>query len=251
MNRMNNQQLLHCAMDIGEEMLRCGAEVSRVEDTVERIGLAYGAQRVDVFTITSSMVATLWRNGEAVTQTRRIREHATDFERLLRLNALSREICSTQLDFAEVQNGLFMAVAEPPTPEWMKSLAFMLIASSFCVFFGGSAVDALVSGVIGLSLKRLMTATRKIRLNTVVTNGALAFIGGLIALFLLHLNIGEHYDKIVIGDIMLLIPGIALTHSFCDMIGGDLISGMQRFCEALLSSAVIAVGFAFAQRLFV
>lgn len=49
---------LSCVMDIGEQMLVCGAEVHRVEDSVARMCKSIGAKRVDVFIITSSMVVT-------------------------------------------------------------------------------------------------------------------------------------------------------------------------------------------------
>ena len=50
--------------------------------------------------------------------------------------------------------------------------------------------------------------------------------------------------SISIGNIMLLIPGIALTNSIRDMFSGDTISGLLRFTEALVLSVVIALGFA-------
>ena len=56
MTRDEAEQYLYYAMTIGEQLLCCGAEVGRVEDTIRRICLAYGASRADVFSITSSIV---------------------------------------------------------------------------------------------------------------------------------------------------------------------------------------------------
>ena len=53
------ENLFSCAMDIGEQMLISGGEVHRVEESVTRICNAFGAVRVDVFIITSSMVVTV------------------------------------------------------------------------------------------------------------------------------------------------------------------------------------------------
>ena len=50
------EALLHCFLDLGEAMLAAGADVNRVEDTLTRLGRAYGAVRMDVFVITSSIV---------------------------------------------------------------------------------------------------------------------------------------------------------------------------------------------------
>ncbi len=53
-------------------------------------------------------------------------------------------------------------------------------------------------------------------------------------------------DKIVIGNIMLLIPEGALTNSIKDMIKGDTMSGMLRFIEAMVTAAAVSVGFVMA-----
>jgi len=74
---MDFNRVLSCALDIGEHMLVSGAEVYRVEDCIRRICFAYGATDVDVFTITSSIVATVEPPGEQrLTQTRRIEYYA-------------------------------------------------------------------------------------------------------------------------------------------------------------------------------
>ena len=41
MTRDEAEQYLYYAMTIGEQLLCCGAEVGRVEDTIRRICLAY------------------------------------------------------------------------------------------------------------------------------------------------------------------------------------------------------------------
>ena len=65
--------LLHCLMDIAEALLAVGAEVNRVEDTLTRMGTAYGTVRMNAFVITSSIVVTMTLpSGRDITQTRRI-----------------------------------------------------------------------------------------------------------------------------------------------------------------------------------
>ena len=46
---MHPEQLLTCALDIGEQMLLSGAEIGRVEDSIRLICNAYGCSRTDVF----------------------------------------------------------------------------------------------------------------------------------------------------------------------------------------------------------
>ena len=86
-------EYLKNALTLGEQMLRSGSEASRVEDSIRRICLAYGAERVDVLTITASIVVTI--SGErfgVVTQTRRVTRIRFDLQRLELLNQLSRRM---------------------------------------------------------------------------------------------------------------------------------------------------------------
>ena len=57
-------------------------------------------------------------------------------------------------------------------------------------------------------------------------------------------------DKILIGVIMLLIPGVATTNSARDMLVGHTISGLLRLAESLLLAGALALGFGSAIYLF-
>lgn len=96
------EQYLYYAMTIGEQLLISGAEVGRVEDTIRRICMAYGAERVDVFSITSSIVTTMYGNFGICTQTRRVRGMANDLGKLDDLNQLSRYICAHRPEPSEI-----------------------------------------------------------------------------------------------------------------------------------------------------
>ena len=71
-----------------------------------------------------------------------------------------------------------------------------------------------------------------------------ACLGGLLAGLAVKLRLGDDAGMISIGNIMLLIPGVALTNSLRDMFSGNTISGLMRFIEAVLLALVIACGFA-------
>lgn len=74
-----HERVLHELLKMGEMLLGCGAEINRVEDTMTRLGRAYGAKRVDIFVITSDIVLTvLFDDGAELTQTRRISRKPRD-----------------------------------------------------------------------------------------------------------------------------------------------------------------------------
>ena len=58
MTMHEDNQLLDIFLDFGEAMLSAGGEISRVEDSIARMGVAYGATKTNVFIIPSSIELT-------------------------------------------------------------------------------------------------------------------------------------------------------------------------------------------------
>ena len=247
---MDFSHILSCALDIGEHMLVSGAEVYRVEDCIRRICFAYGATDVDVFTITSSIVATVEPPGEQrLTQTRRIAGYATNLERVHRLNDLSRKMCRDRIEYEEFRQRFQAIIDHKPYSHYTELLAYALIAGSFTVFFGGSWRDAMISAMIGMVVKGTVYLVGQVHFNHVLSNLIASFVLSALAYLSVRLGAADTVDMIVIGNIMLLIPGIALTNSIRDMVSGDTIAGTLRFIEACILALSIAGGYFLASML--
>ena len=247
---MDQQQILSCALDIGEQMLISGAEVSRVELAVRMICTAYGCSRADIFIITSSMILTIENpDGAHATQTRRLTGTATDLTKLHKLNALSRQICAETPCYTDVQAQLKQICKETAYPLWLQVLASGLIAFAFTVFFGGCWLDGGVAALLGMGLRLLTQLLQKTAANQIIVNVIASFALSVGAILLVRCGIGQDANKILIGNIMLLIPGIALTNSLRDMISGDIMTGILRFLDAVLVAAAIAAGYILAAQM--
>ena len=186
---MDYKEVLACALTIGERLLVSGAEVSRVEDTVKRILTAYNAVRVDVFTITSSMVVTAdFDGGNILTQTRRITEYCTDFNKIDLYNNLSRYICKNTPSCQYVQSEIQRIEAVKEYGFVTELLAAALIAGAFTLFFGGCFSDAAISSVIGMILRVSVRLTEKIGLNMVFSNIILSFLASIKSFYMCQNN---------------------------------------------------------------
>ena len=198
---MNLEQLLACALDIGEQMLISGAEVGRVETSIQLICKAYGCRHTEVFTITSSIILSVEdAEGHHATQTRRITGSSTDLTRVHLLNDLSRRICRQTPDYEYVRNEIERICQQKPFPLWFQALASSLIAFSFAIFFGGSFIDGLVAGVLGLGLRYATWALQKAGMNQIFTNVVASFCLCFLAIWLTRNGIGQNANKIIIGN---------------------------------------------------
>lgn len=242
--------ILAIALDVGAETLRVGGEIHRVEDTVTRICRAYGAEAVEVFAITSLITAEVrMPDGSYATRNRRVPITYNHLSRLEALNALSRTICKQPISALEVKTRLDQIRRYRPVPEWLCYLGGMMATGGFAVFFGGSLMDGLAASAIGL-LMTLFARLRPIQINGLVKTLISSFAAGILSILCVSVGFGDHVDKIIIGTIMLEIPGLSFGNALRDMLSGDTLAGAMRCIQAILQALMIALGYMAALMLF-
>ena len=220
-------QFTELLLEISGGLLAYGAEVYRVEESLQYIGAAYGLAGADVFAIPSHVILTLrLADGSAHTQSKRLFDRATDLDKVDRLNALCRRICRDRPSCAEIRRELDELRARPTYPLLWQVVSYGVAACAFALFFGGSPWDAVCAFLVGAPLKLLAEGMRRLRGN--------AFFSNLVPAL--------HPDAIIIGMLMTLVPGIVFTNAMRDFMAGDCIAGMIKLTEAILIGAGIAVG---------
>lgn len=243
-SRADAYEFLSIALEMGESLMACGAEVNRVEDTISRMGMAYGAKEMNVFVITTSIVVTMeLSEGNSITLTRRIKSPGSiDFRKLSRINDVSRSFCKGDMSLEDLKENYEKAI-RPTTKPIRMYIGSALGAGAFAVFFGGNIWDALVAAVFGLLICYFQRELSQFAPNLIVYNIVSSFVIGLgvclFARFIPALNL----DKILIGDIMLLIPGVAMTNAIRDILVGDTVSGTMRIVETIMWAGALAAGF--------
>ncbi len=241
---MDTAQLLNLVTDIGCELLENGAETYRVEDTMQRVFHAYGYTDADVFVIPNCMTISITPSHKhSIAKTRRIRCRRTDLNRVDRINGLCREICQRPDPPEEVYERLRAIQNEQRYSPLMRTAGAALVGFGFTLFYGGTLADALCAALIAAITQFLANGLEQLGSNGIFVN----IIGGglimLMSLFFTQFQFNSlHLDKIVIGALMILVPGLALTNSMRDLIAGDYVSGQARLAEALLTATAIALG---------
>lgn len=246
MTRNECELFLEDVLNLGRQFLETGAEVKRVEDTICRICVVYGFKNPEIYAVTSLIVVTIKSgSSEHYTQSVRITKSATDLGQLEELNSRARYICENKPDIEELDR-LVKNTQRPKPKPLLKCLGYMLAAGGFAVFFGGNLIDGLASAVIGIFIY-LMDYHFKLRnVNNVVYTFIASFAAGCIASLFVHFGFGTNVDKVMTGDIMLLIPGLLLVNSIKEMFNKDIVTGLYRFVEAGFVAAALAGGYALA-----
>ncbi len=238
------EKLFDSVVDIVEQILLCGGEVHRAEESLMRMLAAYGAKKIDVFIITSSIVATVHtENGDVFTQTRRILKTNTDCEKLHKLNELSRNICKYKYSSQEINQEYAKILEIKAYPLWLEFIAYSLIGGAFTLFFGGGFLEAAVALIIG-AVVRLVVLLCNLKINNIIFIKFLSsFCITALAYLSLKIGIVTTVDNIIIGNIMTLIPGVGFTTALKDLLVGDSLAGTLRTIEAGIAALSIAAGY--------
>ncbi|MBQ8747867.1 MAG: threonine/serine exporter family protein [Clostridia bacterium] len=237
------EELLLTALDVAEHTLRCGGDVRRVEETITRICSAFGAVHIEAFTITSVIVASVCMpDGTRSQQMRRVHGNSNNLSTLETINSISRSLCEGKLTLSEAREAVKEARRKMAYPLWVYYLGAIFAAGGFAVFFGGSVLDGVAAALCGIVVTWLDKHVFP-NVNQVAVTALSSFVAGLFASLLVLGGVGDNVEKVMIGAIMLLIPGVALSVSLQDLFGGELLSGALRFVHAILLALSVALGF--------
>lgn len=231
-------------MDIGEAMINCGADVHTVEQTLAKAGRAYGADRMNVLVITVLIVMTVtFPDGQERTFSRRIiGDGSSNFAKLEALTNLCKSCVCDPLPPDELRRRFLEINAQKP-PVLNLFLGGILSTAGFAMFFGGSLIDALASALFAVLVCLLIKDFKPLAPNPIVFNFAVSLAIGLMICFAAWIIPPINVNMVIIGVIMLLIPGVAMTNATRDMLSGDTLSGVMRFIESLLWATALALGF--------
>ena len=240
---MDYNTILDLATDVGYELAMAGAETFRVEDSGHRILESYGLDS-DVFAIPNYLVVSIVTDtGKPITRMRRIGFHSNDLEMVERLNGLSRKICSRHPQPNEGA-GWLKHVLDTARSYSFASIMLGCFAggAGFGMLFGCTLADSLWAGVCGILIGLVQKAMSHLKANPFFTTLASAFFMALAAYSMVNLGIAKHTDGVIIGALMILVPGLLFTNAMRDIIFGDTNSGINRIVQVFLVAAAIALG---------
>ena len=248
-----NRKVIQLALDAGSTQLSNGAEIWRVDDTISHICRAYGITDVDAFILSNAIFITGNNEEEAVfAKVKHIPISGVHLGIITDVNDLSREISAGMWTVEEASEKLTEIRNQPPKNQIYRGVASGIASGCFGYILGADLIECFITVIVAFSVLMFAMYLEKHCVAKMVKN---ILGGGLIAVMALLVTYvpcfaGASVDKIIIGAIMPLIPGVAFVNSIRDLANSDFISGTVRMLDTIMVFMYIAIGAGMALSLY-
>lgn len=240
---MDINEILKLASLAGQIILENGGETYRTEDTIVRM-LENKVDKVETFVTPTGIFVSVEQDGKIYTKIIRILKRSTDLNKVALVNAFSRRFSQeelAELDIKQYTDELLAIKEMDGYKRYITIFGAGIAAAGSVMLFGGSPGDFISTFIIAMAIQVCIGFFQKLELPNFIVNcfgGALATI---FSILFSQTGLGS-LDMLIVGSVMILVPGVPITNSIRDVISGDLVSGTSRGVDALISAAGIALG---------
>lgn len=242
----DDQAYLEAAMLAGHILLENGAEIARVEETMERICRHFGVESENFFVLSNGIFATGNRDPGSrrgqYAKVQHIPVKGAQLDKVVAVNQLSREVEEGRYTIEQVREKLEQIKRMPGKNFSVQVLASGVGSACFCCLFGGGPADSAVAFAAGFLLYVFLLSVDRFRMTKITKNICGGALVTMICILSYRLGLGRNLSNMIIGAIIPLIPGVAFTNGIRDIADGDYISGAVRLLDAILVFLCIAIG---------
>ncbi|CRK81949.1 threonine/serine exporter family protein [Neobacillus massiliamazoniensis] len=240
-------EIMEVCLLAGKIILQSGGETYRVEDTMMRMAAAFGIEKTHSYVTPTGIIFSAEGDEPEPAKTRliRISERSTDLKKVALVNSISRKISSGEVNLKEALEQLNeIDSLNLSFPIMIQVAAASLASGCFMIMFNGGWNDfipAMISGGIGYFAFVYFHRFVPIRF---FSEFLASFLIGFLSFLFVKIGLGHQLDKIIIGSVMSLVPGLLVTNAVRDLMAGHLVSGLSKGAEAFLTAFAIGSGIA-------
>lgn len=234
-------ELTRIAVKAGQILHQHGAESRLVEQTTQRIGVALGAQSIELSVSSDAIVITSLFKGNCITTTRRCYDRGINMYMVCEVLRICVMVEKQLLDASQVKQRLNRLVPFKYN-RWLVVLMIGFSCASFSHFFGGDWAVYITTffASAGAMIIRQELAHR--HHNPFVNFAVAAFVATSIATVGVLLEFGEKPQIALAASVLLLVPGFPLINAVSDMLKGHISTGIARWVFASLLTISVSIG---------
>lgn len=244
--REQAQQLKNIGLEAGALVLENGGEIYRVEETTRRIiSTCEGITNVNVFSAYNVIMVSFEFDQETYYALKRTFVKKFDLLMLHRINVFSRNFVREMYSISESLD--IIDEMKQYEPKFFHRMVAMGIGSASISYFimediSGSIVSFFIS-MLALLVHNFLARKQQIFfVNLFLTCLFSTLLSGIVVYFMEQFGLSVNMDAVIVGNIMAYVPGVAITNSIRDVMGGDMVSGVSAAINAVFVATAIALG---------
>lgn len=236
---MNEKLLVDTAVLAGELLLSSGAETYRIEDTMTHILKTSKCEIIEPLALLTGIVVTMndQKMEQPITIVKTVNARVTNLNQITKVNDISRKYCAGLISLEEAYEEL-QCVREKQFSRLQYNIATVGISVGFAMMFGGNLHDVVAAGIVGTVLTLIILLGKVSKMEGILIN-ILSGIGIAVATLMIP---SVNRDVVIVSAMMPIVPGVAITNAFRDILQGDYLSGCARILEAFFVATAVAVG---------
>ena len=242
--------VLDFCKELAKDMIVSGANIERVNLSVEKLCHAYGLHDVTTANLSTRIsISAKDENQNYVSRQTDVPPQAINLERLKALNHLSYKI-KEELPDPSTLRQLLADIKTNDFPTWLIFLGNIVAMLGLGRIFGASWADLIMicanTAIIFYGTKLF----NKIKLNKIITNFITMFVCSLVTLGLYKAGFVKYFFIVLICNTFLLIPGIPMINCARNLLCGNESNGIVELLKVLLEVVTIVAGIAAAYFFF-
>nr|MDK2850522.1 hypothetical protein [Candidatus Cloacimonadota bacterium] len=239
------------ALKAGSIILESGGATNRVELMMYKVCKGFGFEEIESFVTPTGIFLSIGDGkNELSTSIRRVEQRRIDLGKITDLtrvvNTLYEDNCAkcppemTKYDYFRQE--LEKIDTQQPYPSFVTNLCGAATSGSFCLIFGGTGLEFALAMIVGFIVSASLKYISLLPVNNFLLN---AIAASIIVILSKTMQLGFqsiNLDTIIVGGIMILVPGLSITNAIRDTMSGDLVAGTARGVEALIITVGIVAG---------
>ena len=238
------EYILDFCKELGKQMIVSGANIERVNLSVERICHAYGLHDVTCANLTTRIsISAKDENKLYAHRQTDVPPQVINLERLKKLNQLSFSVQENTPDVTTLYD-LLHSVKTNDFPWWVMMIGYMVAMAALARIFLAGPAELLIAEINTLVLFGLSKLFSKVHINKIITNFISMSLCSLIATLFYMTGFTHNFFTIVLTNAFFLLPGIQMINCARNLLCGNEMNGVIDLLKVLLEVCTIVAGVA-------
>ncbi|NRD22210.1 threonine/serine exporter family protein [Winogradskyella litoriviva] len=238
-------------LEIASILMVSGANTNRVNVNIDRFASVLDCESYSLIS-QKTIILTVIDNEtkENYTKVKNLPGHKIDFTIISSISKASWKAIEEDWTLSQIKQEINTVIEQKRYSNYIVLIAVSFSGAGFCKIFGGDYLNLALAFISTFAGLFMLQSAHKRHFNSYISVFLASLTASLLASIGVYFNLGTQPDATLATSVLFLVPGVALINSFTDFIDKNVLNGMVRFANGLMTVLAIALGLFVAMLIF-